>query len=129
MKRCKSMLRPGGFVILTTPSGWSPDILLLRGSSPVLPGHILQLPDPGSFSSLCSRTGFSEVYVEATGQLDVQIVQQTWEESPPDLNNPLVEFLYRMIVELNTADLARDLQAFLKKANLSGHLWMQARNL
>jgi hypothetical protein len=90
---------------------------------------MLQLPDPKSFASLCARTGFSEVSVEATGQLDVQIVKETWEEFPPNLEDPTVEFLYRMIVELHTAELGRDLQAFWKKANLSGHLWMQARNL
>ena len=129
LKKCKYMLRPGGFLIFTSPMAGLQTSCCLRESSPVLPGHMLQLPDPRSFASLCARTGFSEVSVEATGQLDVQIVKETWEEFPPNLEDPTVEFLYRMIVELHTAELGRYLQTFLKKANLSGHLWMQARNL
>jgi SAM-dependent methyltransferase len=129
LQKCRTILRPGGLLIFTSSNGWSPDILLLRESSPVLPCHMLQLPDPKSFPYLCSQTGLSEAYVEATGQLDVQIVKEAWEESPPGLHDPMAEFLYRMMVELHTAELARDLQTFLRKANLSGHLWMQARNL
>jgi hypothetical protein len=90
---------------------------------------MLQVPDPKSFAHLCTQTGLSEVYVEATGQLDVQIIKETWKESPPRVDDPMAEFLYRMMVELHTTELARDLQTFLKKANLSGHLWMQARNI
>ncbi len=128
LQKCRTILRSGGLLIFTSPNGWSPDILLLRESSPVLPCHMLQLPDPKSFSQLCTQTGFFDIFVEATGQLDVQIVKETWEESPPDLQDPMVEFLYRMLVELHTPELAQDLQALLKKANCSGHLWMQARN-
>jgi 2-polyprenyl-3-methyl-5-hydroxy-6-metoxy-1,4-benzoquinol methylase len=129
LQKCRTILRPGGLLIFTSSNGWSPDILLLREASPVLPCHMLQLPDPESFAFLCAQTRLSEAYVEATGQLDVQIVKETWEESPPAVNDPLAEFLYRMMVDLHTEELAQDLQTFLKKANLSGHLWMQARNL
>lgn len=129
LQKCKTILRPGGLVIFTSSNGWSPDILLLGESSPVLAGHMLQLPDPKSFSHLCTQTGLSEAYVEATGQLDVQIIKEAWEEYPPRVDDPMVEFLYRMLVELHTPELARDLQTFLKKANLSGNIWMQARNL
>jgi 2-polyprenyl-3-methyl-5-hydroxy-6-metoxy-1,4-benzoquinol methylase len=127
LKKCRTILRPGGVLIFTSSNGWSPDILLLRGSSPVLPGHMLQLPDPDHFASLCAGAGFSQVSVEATGQLDVQIIRETWADSPPDLADPMTEFLYRLVVAQHTPELADALQTLLKKANLSGHLWMQAR--
>ncbi|MFZ5447599.1 MAG: methyltransferase domain-containing protein [Thermodesulfobacteriota bacterium] len=129
LRKCQQILRPGGVVVFTSPNGWAPDILLLQETSPVLPCHLLQLPDPRSFALACSRAGLSETYVEALGQLDVQIVQESWQALPPDLNNPLAEFLYRIFVDLNTPELAGDLQSFLKKYNLSGHLWMQARKI
>ncbi len=128
LKKCKGILRPGGFVIFTSPNGWAPDILLLQTSSPVLPEHMLQLPDPKSFTKICFRIGFSNVRVEAIGQLDVQLVQETWQEYPPDLSDPRTEFLYRLFVDLGSEDLTLDLQALLKKYNLSGHLWMEAQN-
>jgi 2-polyprenyl-3-methyl-5-hydroxy-6-metoxy-1,4-benzoquinol methylase len=128
LRKCKQILRPRGLVIFTSPNGWAPDILLLREFSPVLPCHTLQLPDPESFKRLCSRVGLSGVYAEAIGQLDVQLVRETWQKSPPDLNHPWADFLYRLFVQPLKDRLAADFQTLLQQHNLSGHLWLQACN-
>jgi SAM-dependent methyltransferase len=129
LEKCKNLLRPGGWVILTSPSGWAPDILLLQDPSPVLPGHMLQVPDPDSFQQLCSQVGLSAVQVEAIGRLDVQLVREAWRKCAPDLSNPLTDFLHRVFVDLLSEKMASDLQDFLKRYRLSGHLWMQTRCL
>jgi 2-polyprenyl-3-methyl-5-hydroxy-6-metoxy-1,4-benzoquinol methylase len=129
LRKCKSLLRTGGFMAFTSPNGWAPDILLLGELSPVLPCHTLQLLDPESFAYACAKVGLSEVYAEATGQLDVQLVRETWQDYPPDRSQPWGDFLYRLFVERDSGKFAKELQTFLRHHNLSGHLWLQARNI
>jgi SAM-dependent methyltransferase len=121
-RQVRSLLKPGGVFILTTPNINGFDLLLLGKDSYNISGpNHLNYFNPESIAILLKRSGFKVVALETPGVLDVDIVYNRV-KGGYKLNDRFVLSL------LNKGDSLRDkLQLFLQDNLLSSNMLVVAR--
>jgi SAM-dependent methyltransferase len=118
------LAKPGGYVLVSGlgVDGFDIQILWEHAKSVAPPHHINFLSVEG-FETLFCRAGFDQVLVTTPGQLDVDIVANTFAEYPISLEQErFVKTLLKRGPQVRT-----DLQELLAKHKLSSHTWVLAR--
>ena len=84
--------------------------------------HIYSVPErlsfftPRTLEVLCNKAGFNNTSIEGSGNLDLEIVKDWWENNPETLRN---DFLYAV---MNNQEIAQNFTLFLQKTLLTSHL-------
>lgn len=122
LRKTHALLRPGGHLVLTTLNGLGFDIQLLwERAKSVSPPH-LNFLNPGSMARLLTRAGFVVEEVSTPGELDWDIVEGVVRHDGVDAGR-----LIRTIIRHGTDEARRDLQAWIRRHNLSSHMRIIAR--
>jgi SAM-dependent methyltransferase len=123
LSRMLELLKPGGYVYLTTLNGQGFDIQLLwEHSKSVSPPHHLNFINPRSMARLLERAGFVDVEVTTPGELDWDIVEGGWRAGEADPGR-----LFRTIATHAPDEAKRALQAWIRDHGFSSHLRAVAR--
>jgi len=119
LQQCRSAIRPGGLLFVTTTSGDGFEIRMLgeRTRSLVPPVH-LQLLSRAGWRTALARVGFTLVEYSTPGELDVQAVAEACRRHPDLKLPPIVDELVRSEDE----QVARAFQEVLQQAGLSALL-------
>lgn len=122
LRKTHALLRPGGYLLLTTLNGLGFDIQLLwERAKSVSPPH-LNFLNPGSMARLLTRAGFVVEEVSTPGELDWDIVEGAVRHDGVDAGR-----LIRTIIRHGTGEAWRDLQAWIRRHNFSSHMRVIAR--
>lgn len=123
---CHRILKPGGLVIVTNPSGHGFDVIAAPEHSTTVDVEHLNYFNPGSMQVMLEKKGFEVVEVMTPGVLDAELVHKMFTGGQMTReNNP---FLYQILVE-KWDEVKEDFQNFLVKHNLSSHMWTIARKV
>jgi len=124
--RLRTMLAPGGLLLVTTRSGSGFDLSVLEGRARYIfvPEHLNLLSLDG-ISLLMERAGYDLQELSTPGELDVGLVREASERDPSIVLPPFV----RTLVHERSEDAHRDFQEFLQKHRLSSHVRLAARVL
>lgn len=123
LKSIRRLVRPGGFLLLSTlcVDGFDIQVLWDKSKSVFPPHHINFLSRRGFFE-LFSRAGFGEIEITTPGKLDVDIVRNARLENPSKRVGG--DFLDKII---NDEKIADNFQRFLVVNRLSSHAWVFAK--
>ena len=123
LHRCRTALRPGGLVFVTTMSGDGFEVRMLgpRMRSLVPPVH-LQLLSRAGWQAALSREGFTLVEYSTPGELDVQAVADSCRQNAALRLPPILDELVRH----DDAQVGRAFQELLQQACLSSHVQLVA---
>jgi 2-polyprenyl-3-methyl-5-hydroxy-6-metoxy-1,4-benzoquinol methylase len=121
-KAC-SLLKPGGYLFLTTLNGEGFDILTLRDKSKsVSPPHHLNFFNPASLELLLKKIGFEIIDISTPGRLDWDIVEGMI------INEKVnVGYFWKLFAEKGTPDAKKDLQDWISRYGFSSHMQILAR--
>ncbi|MFC1621036.1 class I SAM-dependent methyltransferase [Candidatus Omnitrophota bacterium] len=123
LNRVRSILKPGGYLLITTLNGQGFDIQLLWERSKSLnPPHHLNFLNPHSIPLLLERCGFQTVQVSTPGRLDWDIVEGMIKNE-----NVSIGKFWDLLADKTGEDCKRGLQDWITKNNLSSHMMLLAR--
>jgi SAM-dependent methyltransferase len=126
LEKCFNVLRKSGFISIACPNGEGFDFKVLKEKTiNITPPEHLNYFNPGSIKSLLEQIGFNQIFIEARGTLDVQIVEREINDRKIDIskNN---EWLYYLFKECTKC--AKDnFQKYLSKNNLSSPMLIFAQ--
>ena len=125
LETCKSILLPGGILVLTMPNirGFDLDMLGPLSDNIDGPNH-LNYFHPDSIRILLSRSGYDVLELTTPGELDAEIVRKYALDGRLDLSHS--PFLKKMLVD-NWDRFGARFQSFLSDNNLSSHMRVVAR--
>ncbi len=119
-----SVVRPGGWILVTGLAGSGFDILELGPhAKAVSPPHHLNFISERAVGSMLDRAGLERGEVTTPGQLDVDIVRGLLSEQRDALEDGFAYFMARFASDRQRAALQR----FLAEQGLSSHMWILAR--
>ena len=124
IRRCRSLLRPGGLLIATCPNVLGFDVATLGLQSGTFDHEHVNYFHPRSLELAAQREGFEVLEVLTPGLLDADIVRRHCLSGQYDLSNQ--PFLRRVLVD-GWAELGASFQQFLADHRLSSHMWLVAR--
>ncbi|MCC7418375.1 MAG: class I SAM-dependent methyltransferase [Acidobacteria bacterium] len=115
---CRRLVRPGGFVLVTTLtiSGFDLQVLWNESRSITPPQH-LNFPSVGAVDRCAARAGFEVVELTTPGRLDVDIVRNVCRERPEAVRDRFAQAIAGAPDEVRQA-----FQQFLASHRLSSHL-------
>lgn len=123
IKNLKKMLRPGGYIFISTLSIDGFDLKTLWDSSEqISPPHHINFLSISGFKALFERAGMSDISISTPGKLDTDIVRNALENDSSLLKNQ--QFLRHI---LNDDKIAKEFQIFLSNNCLSSHAWIIAK--
>jgi SAM-dependent methyltransferase len=123
VKKCHTLLKPGGILFFTTLNGLGFDIQVLWDkSNSVSPPHHINFFNPGSASILLNNNGFETVEASTPGKLDWDIVESGFKngEKMPDR-------IWRTISKHVSSDMKSNLQKWITESNMSSHMRIIAK--
>jgi 2-polyprenyl-3-methyl-5-hydroxy-6-metoxy-1,4-benzoquinol methylase len=124
VRQARSLVRPGGLMILTCPNGQGFDIAVLGAGSQAVDAEHVNLFNPASLGQLVSSQGFEILDVSTPGRLDAEIVRDEILAGRFKVDdNP---FLHRVLIA-QWDKLGWPFQQFLAENGLSSHMWLVAR--
>jgi SAM-dependent methyltransferase len=117
-----SLLRPGGYVLVSSLSADGFDIQVLWDRSrSVSPPHHLNFMSVSGFERLFARAGLTDIQVLTPGRLDVDIVRGALASDPSVVQNRFLRLLLS-----RGGDVLDGFQRFLADNRLSSHAWVLA---
>lgn len=123
VQKAFELLKPGGYLLLTTLNGEGFDIQVLWSKSrTVFPPHHLNFLNPGSLQLLCSNAGFEQIAVETPGELDWDIVEGAIQRKEASL-----ERYWNWLAQFGTKTAKAELQQWLVRNRMSSHMRLLAR--
>lgn len=123
IKKCRSLLRPGGMLLLTCPSWKGFDVSTLKTLSNTVDHEHLNYFHPYSIRLLVANNGFSVKEVETPGTLDADIVRKHVLTGSVDVSDQ--PWLSHVLLE-GWSEWGQSFQSFLAKNKMSSHMWMVA---
>jgi len=119
------LLKPSGYLYLTTLNGLGFDIQLLWERSKCLtPPHHLNFFNPQSIRLLLEEIGFSSVEVSTPGQLDWDIVEGSYRLEAIDPGR-----FFKMVSKYGSLQAKKELQSWISSNNLSSHMRIIAQKI
>lgn len=122
---CRTMLRPGGLLMLTCPNVRGFDIDVLGAGSPAVDAEHLNYFHPESLGALLARGGFEILETLTPGRLDADIVRNRVLAGEHILQDG---FLRRVLID-EWERLGEPFQQFLVDRGLSSNMWIVARKV
>lgn len=125
VEKLYSLLKPGGYLFLTTLNGLGFDIQILweRAKSVFPPPH-LNFFNPRSMETLLVRKGFKIVEIATPGQLDWDIIEGAYRHEGLDPGR-----FFKTVSRHGTDEAKRDLQQWIRANNFSSHMRVIARKI
>jgi SAM-dependent methyltransferase len=120
---CRSLLRPGGVLVLTCPNVRGFDIEVMGPAAPSVDAEHLNYFHPSSLRRLLDDGGFDVLDCMTPGKLDADIVRNRVLAGELELTD---RFLRRVLIE-EWDRLGGRFQEFLAENGLSSHMWIVAR--
>lgn len=123
LEKIYQLLKPGGYLFLSTLNGLGFDIQLLwEKSKSVTPPHHLNFFNPTSLSSLLDSVGFEVVEVLTPGELDWDIIEGCYlhEQASPGR-------FFKTVSKYGTDVAKKELQDWIRKHKFSSHMRVIAR--
>lgn len=118
IKHSFALLKPGGYLYLTTLNGLGFDIQLLwERSKSVSPPHHLNFFNPHSIGLMLERMGFTLIEVSTPGQLDWDIIEGGYREEALDPGR-----FFKTVSRYGSAQAKKDLQSWIGSHNFSSHM-------
>ena len=123
LKKAYSLLKPGGYLLLTTLNGLGFDIMLLweKSKSIAAPQH-LNFFNPESIKLLMRKIGFKIIEVQTPGKLDLDIVEQAIKKDGVDLG-----IFWNFLAKEGSENSKIDLQGWISRNGLSSHMRILAK--
>ncbi|MFH1147703.1 MAG: class I SAM-dependent methyltransferase [Pseudomonadota bacterium] len=123
LKKAKALLKPGGYLLLTTLNGSGFDIQLLwEKSKSISPPHHLNFFNIPSVGCLLNKIGFDIVEISTPGRLDWDIV-----EGMIKTEGLHVSRFWNFLADIGTESCKRELQDWISRNGLSSHMSVLAR--
>ncbi len=124
VRRCASLLSPGGLFVVTCPNVLGFDVTVLGpGSGAVDPEHV-NLMHPESLAALLESEGFEVLERQTPGRLDAELVRKRVLAGDADLDGQ--PFLRQVLID-GWERLGGPFQDFLAENGLSSNMWLVAR--
>jgi 2-polyprenyl-3-methyl-5-hydroxy-6-metoxy-1,4-benzoquinol methylase len=124
LDRCRTLLRPGGLLVVSCPNIRGFGIAELGVASGSVDHEHLNYFHPASLAGLLEARGFTVLESLTPGRLDADLVRQAAARGEVDLaDRPLLQ----EILQRRWEELGEPFQDFLARHGLSSHLWMVAR--
>jgi len=122
-EKARNLLKPGGYLYLTTLNGLGFDIQLFwEKSKSVTPPHHLNFFNPHSIRLLLEKMGFTMIEISTPGQLDWDIVEGGFLQEALDPGR-----FFRMVSKYGSAQAKKDLQSWIGSNNFSSHMRVVAQ--
>jgi hypothetical protein len=123
LHRCRTALRPGGLLFVTTVSGEGFEVRVLRGRTrSLVPPNHLQLLSRAGWQAALARERFRLVEYSTPGELDVQEVAEVCHREPEVGLPPIIDELVRH----DDDGVRHAFQEVLQQAGLSAHVQLVA---
>ena len=123
VKKCHTLLKPGGILIFTTLNGHGFDIQVLWDkSNSISPPHHINFFNPNSASILLKNNGFEIMEASTPGKLDWDIV-----ESGILNGDKMPERIWKTISKHVNSDSKSNLQKWITESNMSSHMRIIAK--
>jgi len=123
LNRAYSILKPGGFLFLTTLNVLGFDILLLwEKSKSLTPPHHLNFFNPNSLEQLLKRLGFKVIEISTPGKLDWDIVEGMIKNE-----NVVLGRFWNLLAKRRDDVCKNEFQDWIAKNNLSSHMRILAQ--
>lgn len=120
MTRLKRLVRPGGYVFVSTLCIDGFDLQQLWDqSNQISPPHHINFFSISGFSQLFARSGLVNIEITTPGKLDVEIVRKAVIQNPKLLKKNC--FIKKII---NNEQVSSNFQNFLSENCLSSHAWI-----
>lgn len=124
IRKCNSVLKRGGYLLVTTLNGLGFDLQILWGNHKnVNPPVHLNFFNPGSMEILLNQCGFEVVEAKTPGRLDWDIVEETHKRGEVKL-----ERFWQQIVGADTK-VKDELQEWISQNGFSSHMQIIARKV
>ncbi|MBF0523108.1 MAG: class I SAM-dependent methyltransferase [Candidatus Omnitrophica bacterium] len=121
----RNILKPGGYLYLTTLNGEGFDIQVLwEKAKSVSPPHHLNFFNPGSLKQFLEKNGFEIVLLETPGQLDWDIV-----EGMVVKENIEAGRFWDLLAKKASGAVKKEFQDWLSRSLLSSHMKVIARKI
>lgn len=118
IRRVHSLLKPKGYLIITTLNDRGFDILnLWEKSRSITPPHHLNFFNTYSIKMLLERSGFTIDEVSTPGKLDWDIVENAKRNDGADIGK-----FWSLLADEGTSSAKAELQDWISKNNLSSHM-------
>ena len=122
-KKIYSMLRPEGYIYLTTLNGLGFDLLLLwNKSKSISPPHHLNFFNPASIEYLMKDIGFEIIESSTPGKLDWDIIEGMIKNEGVDCGR-----FWNLLAKDGSEKSKNELQDWISKNNLSSHMSILAK--
>lgn len=125
LHRVSDILKPGGYFLMTTLSGWGFDIQVLwEHARAIMPPAHLNFPNPHAMQTILADVGLEPIEISTPGVLDWDIVEGATLVDGRDVGR-----FFRWLAENGTAEAKQDLQAWITRHGMSSHMRVLARKL
>lgn len=123
LKTAYHLLKPGGWLLLTTLNGEGFDIQVLwEKSKSIYPPCRINFFNPDSLALLLSSAGLTVEELDTPGKLDWDIVEGVLAEADIELGR-----FWRLVARKGSASCKKDLQRWISEYKLSSHMQALAR--
>lgn len=125
LKKAYSLLKPNGYLLMTTLNIFGFDILLLWDKSKsIAPPHHLNFFNPSSITRLLNDVGFKVIEISTPGQLDWDIVEGMIKRESIDLGR-----FWNLLASDGSTESKKELQDWIWRNNFSSHMRILAKKV
>lgn len=118
-----NLLKPGGYLYLTTLNGLGFDLQILWEQSPsIFPPHHLNFFNPDSVGILLGKYGFAIQEIATPGKLDWDIVEGMWRKDSVEIGR-----FWKLLAARGTLEAKQQLQEWISTNGFSSHMRVVAR--
>jgi len=123
LEKIYELLKPGGYIYITTLNGEGFDIQVLWDKSKsIFPPHHLNFFNPSSLNRLLEKTGFIVEDTATPGVLDWSILEGAYKKENADITR-----LWKLVADKGTEKMKNELQQWISNNNLSSHMRILAK--